>query len=120
MGAQRLLEQEFGGKYVIVITRTGHWFYGRAKYFDGGVILTNVARLLPQIDENGNEVRNTELMVTVRKAYPFIVLAPPKKYVVRKMWIPFASIQQIMRAKDWEEILKEQEEEKRASSEKHY
>jgi len=116
-GEHRPVAQEFRGKYVIIVTRTGHWFYGRAKYFDGGVVLTNVARLLPMLDESGNEVKDSELMMTVRRAYPFIIPVPPKKYVVRKMWIPYSSIQLILRAKDWDEILKEEEAKKHAKTE---
>ena len=111
-------ESEFKGKYAIVLTKDGHWFYGRIKYVSReGIIVTNFARLLPMFDKDGNEVMDEKVMMTERAALPFkmpVWFGDEKGYrrdhlISRKMFIPWGNLKAVWRAKTEEEIKAEEE-----------
>lgn len=97
------------GKQVIVITRSGHWFYGTLRDVDNrGILITGTYRLEPKRDENGNIVQNTSKMVTVRRLLPFeLPVELLGEVVVRKMFVAWGQVGQILRAKTKEEIERE-------------
>lgn len=97
------------GKQVIVITRTGHWHYGTLKDVDNrGIFLTSVKRIEPVRDEQGNEVKDSEQAVTLRRALPFeLPVDGLGTVVVRKMFVAWSNVGQVLRAKTKEEIEKE-------------
>lgn len=97
------------GKQVVVITRTGYWHYGTLRDVDNrGILLTNTMRIEPVRDEQGNEVQDSEHAVTLRRVLPFeLPVDGLGTVVVRKMFVPWSNVGQILRAKTKEEIEKE-------------
>lgn len=93
-------------KQVIVITRSGHWFHGVLRDVDGrGILITTVMRIEPKISEDGNHIRDTQRMITLKRALPFeIPVDGLGEIVVRKMFIAWGNVAQILRAKTKEEI----------------
>ena len=96
-------------KRVIVITRSGHWLYGVLRDVDNrGILLTTVQRIEPKIDANGVPIKDSENMITLKRALPFeIPIEGIGDIVVRKMFIAWGHIAQILRAKTKAEIEKE-------------
>jgi len=98
-------------KKVIVITRSGHWLYGILRDVDSrGILLTTVQRIEPKIDANGVPMKDPENMVTLKRALPFeIPVDGIGEIVVRKMFIAWGHVAQILRAKTKDEIEKEEQ-----------
>ncbi len=98
-------------KPVIVITRSGHWHYGILRDVDNrGILLTSLQRVEPVLDENGQQVQDTARRVTLRKALPFeLPVEGLGTIVVRKMFVAWGQVGQILRAKTREEIAAEEE-----------
>lgn len=95
---------------VIVITRSGHWFHGILRGIDShGILITTVRRILPKVGDDGKYIEDTPRMVTLKQALPFeIPVDGIGDIVVRKMFIAWGVVAQVLRAKTREEI--EQEE----------
>ena len=105
------------GKRVLLITRSGHWFYGTLRDVDGrGVLVTDVKRIEPVLDKNGEQVHDTTRRVTLRKVFPFeLPVEGLDTIVVRKMFVAWGQVGQILRAKMKKEI-EEEEEAKRSKT----
>lgn len=99
------------GKPVIVITRSGHWFYGILRDIDGkGILITAVQRIEPKLNEDGVPIRDFENMVTLKKVLPFeMPIDGLGTIVVRKMFVAWGHVAQILRAKTKEELEKEEQ-----------
>jgi len=98
------------GKRVILISRSGHWFYGTLRDVDGrGVLVTDVKRIEPVLDKNGEQVQDTTRRVTLRKVFPFeLPVEGLDTIVVRKMFVAWGQVGQILRAKMKKEIEEEE------------
>jgi small nuclear ribonucleoprotein (snRNP)-like protein len=97
------------GKQVILITRNGHWIYGTLRDVDNrGILLTGVSRIEPKVDAEGNPLTDTSRMVALRRMFPFeLPVEMLGDVVVRKVFVAWGHVAQIMRAKTKDEIEKE-------------
>ena len=99
------------GKKVLVILRTHYWFYGTLRTVDNrGILVTDIQRIEPVLDEEGNPVLDSFHKVTKRQALPFeLPIQGLDKIIVRKMFVPWGNVGQILRAKSLAEIAAEQQ-----------